>query len=293
LNTFCSVIIPVFNGIQVLTKCLESLAAQTHTAFEVLIVNNDSRFPVSLSGFPETLRINLLHSDTNRFYAEAVNHAYSKSRGKLILVMNSDVVLDRDFLRILVRHFDRRFECFCAHGLMLGPNGRIDSIGVIPGYTLRPVDRKNACSHPEAGPSGAAFVLRKETCQKLIRCFGNLMDPEISFYYSDLSLAFRLKQLGIRSDFLPAAFGTHFRGASTPIQSSVWPFRYFHLTENYQKLLMRNRSIFLRKWFSWKRDFWRFPFVAAYSWALKTVHLLQRFHNRFWKIPPKSMIPQS
>ncbi len=263
-----SVIVPAFNQSAVLLKCLESQAAQRVLPFEVIVVDNASTDCLEDRKLPKKLNIKRLRLSENRYFAEAVNLGYAESSGDWILVLNSDVVLDRDCLSHAAQTFRNQPDLECASTVLYSKNNRVDCCGVRPGKSLRPRDINTLKNETIFGPSGAAFWIRRSLCERLIAEDKFLLDPEISFFYVDLDFAFRLKQRNIRAHLLSSAKGVHERGASTPKRKSFLPFSYCQLRQDYQALLRENRKSFLKKWGK-QKQFWNLPFLWIYDGALK------------------------
>ena len=86
-----SILIVNWNTRDLVLRCLESLAAATEgIRREVIVVDNGS-----VDGSPDALArrtdITLLENETNLGFASAVNQAYKRSSGELVLLLNSDV----------------------------------------------------------------------------------------------------------------------------------------------------------------------------------------------------------
>jgi GT2 family glycosyltransferase len=266
-----SILIPVFHRKRLLVDCLRSLAVQTLQPDEILWIDNGDR-KIDLSdtpGIPRSSR--RLDFGDNLLFAEAVNRAFPLCRGELVCILNSDTVPDRDFLRCLAAPFLIDPRCGSAHGILSDGAGRIDSCGVEPGWTLRPRDRTRLARRKPAGPPGAAFMIRRALASRLVREDGYLFDPDIPFFYADLSFARRLDRKGVVSRLVPGAKALHHRAASTPKSRSFLPFGYCRLDPAYRELLIACRAAFVKKHFEWKRDFWRLPFVWTYDGALRLV----------------------
>jgi len=100
-----SIIIPCFNTPKEwLSECLESIAAQTFTDWEALIVDDASLVPVLASDLPGgggDPRFRIVRHDRNRGPAAARNTAVAYSRGELLFTMDSDDMLEPKALEVL------------------------------------------------------------------------------------------------------------------------------------------------------------------------------------------------
>ena len=101
-----SVSIVSYNTADTLDRGLEALRASRGVSFEVIVVDNGSA-----DGSAEMLRhrhpwVRLIANSENRFFTAAHNQALGVSRGRYVLIMNSDVLVAPDTLLGLVRFLD-------------------------------------------------------------------------------------------------------------------------------------------------------------------------------------------
>jgi len=106
-KSFVSVIVPVFNQEKYIGRCLRSLLHQTmdRTEFEVLVIDDAStdRTPYALSQFQDNgdSNISVLSLSTNQGLPSALNTGINKARGELIVRVDSDDFVNKNFLSIL------------------------------------------------------------------------------------------------------------------------------------------------------------------------------------------------
>ena len=102
-----SVIVPVFNDVAGLQRCLAALARQTLPSdeYEVLVVDNASSCDLSpaLSACPQA---QLLHEPSAGSYA-ARNTGLTKARGRLLAFTDADCTPQETWLENAVRHLQR------------------------------------------------------------------------------------------------------------------------------------------------------------------------------------------
>lgn len=97
-----SVIIPTYNRARNLRHCLESLTWQTEKAFEVLVCDDGSSDDTREVALSYADRLNLRYrwqEDLGFRAAEARNLGLQSARGKLIVFLDSDLVIPPDFLK--------------------------------------------------------------------------------------------------------------------------------------------------------------------------------------------------
>ncbi len=115
-----SVVVPVFNVLPYLRECLESLAAQTFTDVEVVLVDDGSsdgstavaqRFARRRAGWQ------LIHSD-HRGPGGARNHGVSVARGEFLAFVDSDDLLLPDAYELMVSTLESSGSDFVVGSLV-------------------------------------------------------------------------------------------------------------------------------------------------------------------------------
>jgi glycosyltransferase involved in cell wall biosynthesis len=97
----CSIIIPFYNRHQELLLCLESLGKQKIPfKFEVIIIDDGSTIPLNIKGNPinQKLDINVFRFSKNFGPAIARNIGIAKAKYSLLIFLDSDMVVPRNFL---------------------------------------------------------------------------------------------------------------------------------------------------------------------------------------------------
>ncbi len=90
-----SVLVPAFGNADLTLRCLRSVLAHTPAGTEILVVDDaspDDTFE-RLSVFAQNHPIALHRNDTNLGFPKTVNRAAALSKGELLLILNSDVVV--------------------------------------------------------------------------------------------------------------------------------------------------------------------------------------------------------
>lgn len=194
---FISVVIPTYNRLAILTKCLRALEVQTWVGeYEVIVVDDGSadgtvEFLNSLP-FPHVR----LFVQEHRGPAAARNLGVEKARGDTILFIDSDLVVTPVFL--------------AAHAALLG------SCAGQPVFTYGRVVNTCNFEHPESEPykitdfSAAYFATGNVAIgRKWLEAAGPF-DEAFSLYgWEDLELGVRLRKLGLRLLKCPEAVGYH------------------------------------------------------------------------------------
>jgi GT2 family glycosyltransferase len=102
-----SIIIPHWNGVDVLAECLESLHKCTYPNFEIIIVDN-----ASSDGSPDWIEKNhpevkLVRCDKNHGYAGGCNRGVPVAQGEYLLFLNNDTIHDPGWIDPLVDTLDQ------------------------------------------------------------------------------------------------------------------------------------------------------------------------------------------
>ena len=101
-NPLVSVIIPHWNGTEVLSECLESLVQTAYPNYEIIVVDN-----ASTDGSPDWVSLNfpqvkLVKNDQNYGYAGGCNRGAGAADGEFVVFLNNDTVQDHHWLDGLV-----------------------------------------------------------------------------------------------------------------------------------------------------------------------------------------------
>src|SRR5258708_30875116 len=98
-----SVIIPHWTRRELLRACLGSLAAQTLSDSEIIVVDNgstDGSAEMLVKEFPSVL---LIRNTENRGFCAAINQGILLARGRYVALLNNDAEAEPDWLAALVR----------------------------------------------------------------------------------------------------------------------------------------------------------------------------------------------
>jgi GT2 family glycosyltransferase len=235
-----SVLIVNWNTREFTRNCLRSLAATAdrvedarlsfgpHQA-EVIVVDNasqDHSVELIRSEFPW---IKLIVNDRNRGFAPANNQAYQISRGRYVLLLNSDTVVQPGALRALIDFVDAHTECGGGGALLRNADGSLQP-SCQPMLTpwrefwrLTFLDRLwrrstyAMTAWDETQPrevetiKGACFIVRRAALEP----DAPLLDEEYFMYTEEVDLCYRLMQRGWKLYWIPQAQVVHFGEASS------------------------------------------------------------------------------
>lgn len=243
-----SVIIPNWNGRELLGPCLESLYRQQFDDFETILVDNgstDGSVSFVEQNFPQAAIVRL---EENRGFSAAVNAGISASASPYICLLNNDTEVDPLWLGTLVQALAADAHAGSAASKVLyfsdphsvnSAGDEFSLFGVAYQRRLMPGDTElfnqgryvfSAC--------GAAALYRKELFDKV-----GLFDEAFFAYQEDVDLGFRAQLLGYRCLFVPKAIVYHKYHATSSRNSNLWFYlrernKYFILIKNLSGILL-------------------------------------------------------
>ena len=119
-----SIILVNFNGGRTVLNCLRSLFLQTcDLCYEVFIVDNastDGSAKKIRNTFPEVF---LIENPTNAGYSCACNQAIRVSKGKTVILLNSDTILMNNAVRMMMDFFEKNSKAGIAGCMLLNEDG--------------------------------------------------------------------------------------------------------------------------------------------------------------------------
>jgi len=102
-----SIAIVSYNTKEILLDCLSSVQAHPTTiAYEVIVVDNDSRDGTVAALKEAYPAMRIVANPDNRGFAKAVNQALAVSRGRHVLLLNSDTIVKDQALATMVAYLD-------------------------------------------------------------------------------------------------------------------------------------------------------------------------------------------
>ena len=116
-NEFVSVIMPVYNSGKFLSEAIGSILNQSHTQFELIIINDGSVDDTEkvISNFADD-RIKYIYNDKNKGIVYSLNKAVELSKGKYIARMDGDDIAFTDRLQLQLQEFNRNPQLIVCGG---------------------------------------------------------------------------------------------------------------------------------------------------------------------------------
>jgi GT2 family glycosyltransferase len=196
---------------------------------EVIVVDNGSQ-----DNSPELIGtefpwVTLIANESNRGFAPANNQAYQISRGRYVLLLNSDTEAQPGALRALIDFMEAQPECGGGGALLRNADGSLQPSCqpmLTPGrefWRLTFLDRvwRRAtyamAEWNEVEPrtvetiKGACLIVRRLALEPALP----LLDEQYFMYTEEVDLCYRLSRAGWKLYWIPQAQVTHFGEASS------------------------------------------------------------------------------
>lgn len=224
-----SAVIITFNSGNYIENNLDSILGQTVVPDEILVVDNASRDDTLEIVREKYKDVRVIANKVNLHYARAVNVGMQHASGRLVIVLNDDTVMARDFVeKILERYQDEVSQCKAA-GIV--PQIRLNKVrGFINGigniirnrnwaadnyFGVVDLGQFSKLKYTGAACFGAVAIPRAAWAK-----VGPLDDSYVSFY-EDIDWSIRSHYAGLTFLVAPEAVIYHDFGASYPSQSKM------------------------------------------------------------------------
>jgi GT2 family glycosyltransferase len=253
-----SVIIVNYNVKYFLEQCLHAVykSAQGLKA-EIIVVDNnsvDGSCQMVHEKFPEVV---LIENKVNVGFSKANNQAIRIARGRYMLLLNPDTVVQEDTFPSCLDFMDRHTDAGCLGVKMIDGKGNFlpESKRGLPTpqvafykifglsalfpsstkfgrYHLGFLDKDQ--THQVDVIAGAFMFLRKSVLDQI-----GLLDEDFFMYGEDIDISYRITQAGYKNYYFPGTTIIHYKGESTR-KSSI----------NYVIVFYNAMAIFAQKHFS-------------------------------------------
>ena len=205
-----SVLIPTWNGKDLLRACLDSLAQQTFKNCEVIVADNGSTDGTDAMLAEQYPWVRVVALERNLGFARGVHAAYGAARGELIVLLNNDTEAAPTWLAELAAAAKDHPEAasFACKVLLIQDRERLHSAGDY--YGLDGVPGNRGVWEPDGpafsergwvfGAQGAACAYRRS----LLEAIG-FFDVDLVSYCEDVDLSWRANLRGFRCLYVPEA----------------------------------------------------------------------------------------
>ncbi|MEP6716134.1 MAG: glycosyltransferase family 2 protein [Terriglobia bacterium] len=217
-----TIAIPTLHAGRLLSKCLGSLARQTFTDFEVIILDNSGCGRATDERAP--LPVHIVDMRSNAGFGVAVNHAIRSSSSSLVATLNDDTEAHAEWLEALVSAADKHAGAgMFASQIRLFGTGLLDSAGMLIARDGSSKQRGRFSEPSTFGSPGE--VLFPSACAALYRRAMlddiGLFDETFFLYCEDTDLGLRARWAGWSCQYVPAAVVEHHYSASAAGDSEL------------------------------------------------------------------------
>lgn len=254
-----SIIVVNYNGKKYLKDFFNSVRNLDYPQdkLEIIMVDNNSKdksIEYTKKNFPE---VKIIRNRENN-YAQANNLGIKKSKGKFIALLNNDMVLDKNWLKELLKVITSRKKIGVVGSKILFMDKKtIQSAGLqqLPDFYwadkgFKEKDKGQYNKIREVKSLGGAALLYRKKCLKDV----GLFDENFVMYLEDVDMAIRCRKAGWKLFYAPKSVAYHkFRGTATKdlINRYVERNRLFllakHFPEQFADYLYRSQFFFSRK----------------------------------------------
>ena len=236
-----SIIIVNYNSGEVLINCINSLPKYDSYPFEIFVIDNGSSEKINHieSSFP---KINFINNGKNLGFAAANNIGIKKAKGKYILLLNPDTIVNENSFQPMINYLDNHNDIGIVGCKIYNTGEEIErSTHSFPsllkefshanefikdflsyesktaGLLKKIFKTKSLDSYWDHNSikevdhvTGACMMVKREAIEK-----AGLLDEAFFLYNEEVEWSFRIKNAGYKSVFIPDSNIIHLFGHST------------------------------------------------------------------------------
>jgi GT2 family glycosyltransferase len=256
-----SIIIPVRDRIDLLSRCIESITTKTsYPNYEIVVVDNDSKSEEARAYFSR-LQHRLLRYEGPFNYSAINNFAVEQTESPWLLFLNNDIeVIDGDWLSMMAEHIQRS-EVGAVGARLLYPDDTVQHAGVVLGvggiatHAFRgfPAEDPGVCKQLRvtrnySAATGACLLTRRDVFVHV----GGFDEERLPVTFNDVDLCLKMGRAGYLIVYTPFAKLYHHESASRrravePLEAEVIRQRWAGVLKRdpyYNPNLSRERADF-------------------------------------------------
>jgi GT2 family glycosyltransferase len=227
MNKKVSLVIINWNNKDYIEKCINSIREQTYPNIELVFIDNaskDGSFEFFQERFGDCGYIAIKNTE-NKGYSGGANQGIRRSTGDYIMIINPDIIMEKDFVEKLYRFAEANKDVGAVSGKLLKFDfnndkklNYIDSTGIIMFRDRNCIDRgqnevdlgQYNSTDRVFGVCGAAPFYRKEALDS-ISINGEYFDEDFFAYKEDVDVSWRLNLSGFKCMYYHEAVAYHGR----------------------------------------------------------------------------------
>jgi len=236
-----SIVIPAFNQLHYCQLCVNSIQVHTDRPYRLILVDNGSTDGVA-EFFDSVPGARVVHLPENRGFAAGVNAGLAHAEGHVVL-LNSDTIVTPAWLDRLERPLHEAGDVGmvgpvsnCVSGAQQIPTPPLDSPDSIAAFAMQWASAHAGETEPAARLVGFCVLIR----DRVLETLGPLDERFGIGNYEDDDYCIRVSRAGYRLVVARDCFIFHFGSrtfAGMGFDTAQW-----------NALMERNRTAFLRKW---------------------------------------------
>ena len=234
-----SIVIVNFNTKKLVLDCFDSIKSEgSGITFEVIVIDNDSK-DGSVEAFKklekENKNFHLIANDGNYGYAKANNQGIKISKGKYLLLLNSDTLVKKNSLGALIDFAENSKDAGVIGSKLFNADGSLQpscfNFPTIKNAILQYWFNKKGLLDKYAPKSkeatevdavvGASFFITPEARKKV-----GMLDERYWAYFEDIDYCRQTWKQGLKVYYFPKSEIIHYHGVSfkkaTPDDKTRW-----------------------------------------------------------------------
>ncbi|MEW9699969.1 glycosyltransferase family 2 protein [Paenibacillus sp. SI8] len=229
-----SIIIVNYNTRELTLQCVDSVfASGTSYTSEVIVIDNASRDKTVEAIVERFPTVTCIENVQNVGFSKANNQGMKIAKGRYILLLNSDTVVESDTFEVMLQFMDVHKNVGASGCKIILPDGSLDkackrgfptpsasfyyafgfsklfpNIPRFNQYQLGYLDPDQ--EYPIDSLVGAFMLVRREAIEQV-----GLLDEDFFMYGEDIDWCYRIKQAGWVNYYYPRTQIIHYKGASS------------------------------------------------------------------------------
>lgn len=275
-----SIIIPHWNGADVIDECLKSIQKSTYGDYEMIVVDNNSSDDSVNYIRSNFTNVKVLENSKNEGYAGGCNRGAEIAKGQYLLFLNNDTIQDKNWIEPLVTLLEKDNKIAAVQPKILnyynknlfdyagGAGGKIDIFGFPFArgriFNEQEIDEKQYDSIEEVfWSSGTAFLVRKTAFEDVGK-----FDEMFFAHMEEIDLCWRFHLAGYTVYAEPKSVIYHKNAVSLPMHSEQ---KYYLNHRNSLIMLFTNYTVPLS------------VYILPIRWALDVVAMIYALIFGDWK----------
>lgn len=217
--TRVDLIVPTYNGSDLLRRCLQSLAESTFADYRLWVVDDGSSEPIAEVVGAVAPAATVIRFEKNVGLTRGLNAAIARGDAEYVVLLNNDTEVEPGWLGALVACADRHplAGSVASRMRLMDDRSRLHSAGDY--YSVRGMPGNRGVWMPDTGQfaseepvfsaCGGAALYRRDALAGVALGSGQVFDERLFMYCEDVDLAWRLWREGWECIYCPEAIVYH------------------------------------------------------------------------------------